>query len=399
MTEPAVDGSDVGYAPPRVTRRSILFGAAAAAAGAGAAVAVDRFLVDAGTEHDAPDLLAWHAGAHQCGVDMPARPPHHLLFSALTWQRAPTPDHVRHLLGRIGQTVLDLVEGAPREVLPDGPGVLMIQVGIGPRAVRLFGTDLPGAKTLPAFAGSDDIDPHQRSGDIVLLVAADDPSVLAPVTQHVTAETIDPAAGWSIAWQQQALRPPGEGPRTRTPLGHHDGVVVPDDSRDMATGVWISDGPAATGTIGVVRRFALDHQAFDALSEAERDAVIGRRRVDGAPLSGGTIDSDVDLSAKSPSGDYLIPANAHVRAAHPSFTASPLMMRRSYGFSEVDSSTGRSSPGLLFISYQNDLDTFSRTQLRMDDMDDLMTFATATAETSFLVLPGFDRSRPLGSTL
>ena len=75
------------------------------------------------------------------------------------------------------------------------------------------------------------------------------------------------------------------------------------------------------------------------------------------------------------------------------------MMRRSYGFTATDPATQRLTAGLLFTSYQNDLLTFVRTQQRLDDEDDLMTYATPTAEVSFLVLPGFSRERPLGSTL
>jgi len=387
--------------PAGLSRRRVLLGGAAAAAfGAGAALGTERLITSPdGSVDQPPDLLAWHTGRHQCGVDVPARPPHHLLFSALTWSPVPGAGHVRQTLRHLGEAILDIVADPPVELLPDGPVAMTVQVGLGPRAVQRFGDDRPGGRALPEFAGSSRIDPRARGGDLVLLVASDDSSVLAPVTRHLIALVNDFAPTMTVAWQQQGLRPDGKGPRTRTPLGHHDGVVVPDDAEDMAAGVWIAEGPAAGGTVGVARRFDIDHQAFDALSADQQDAVIGRRRIDGAPLSGGTIDDDVDLFAKSPDGRYLIPAHAHIRAAHPSFTASPLMMRRSYGFSRTDRTSGLSSPGLLFLSYQNTPDTFIRTQLRMDEMDDLMTYTTATAETSFLVLPGFDHNRPLGSTL
>ena len=53
----------------------------------------------------------------------------------------------------------------------------------------------------------------------------------------------------------------------------------------------------------------------------------------------------------------------------------------------------------MFICFQNELDTFVKTQHRLDEVDDLMAFAKPTASASFLVLPGFTRDEPLGSTL
>lgn len=59
----------------------------------------------------------------------------------------------------------------------------------------------------------------------------------------------------------------------------------------------------------------------------------------------------------------------------------------------------RTHPGLLFISFQNDLRTFTNTLARMDDSDALLRFTTTTASATFLILPGFDQQRPLGAKL
>jgi dye decolorizing peroxidase len=68
------------------------------------------------------------------------------------------------------------------------------------------------------------------------------------------------------------------------------------------------------------------------------------------------------------------------------------MLRRSY-------STDEPAPGLLFISFQNDLRTFTATLTHMDAADALLELTTTTASATFLILPGFDRQRPLGSQL
>jgi dye decolorizing peroxidase len=170
--------------------------------------------------------------------------------------------------------------------------------------------------------------------------------------------------------------------------------MVPHGEDELAENVWIAAGPAAGGTLCVVRRLRLDVAGFADRPVAERDAIIGRHRTDGSPLSGGARDDEVDLRAKTEAGDYLTPAHSHVRAAHPSFTGSRLMLRRGYAFgTEPDDS------GLMFICFQNDLDTFVKTQQRLDEVDDLMAFAEPTASASFLVLPGFGRETPLGAAL
>lgn len=80
--------------------------------------------------------------------------------------------------------------------------------------------------------------------------------------------------------------------------------------------------------------------AFHRLPVAGQEAVIGRRRDNAEPLSGGGIDADVDLGAKTARGEYLIPADAHVRVAHPLTSGTGLMLRRSYSSPEVCCSIG-----------------------------------------------------------
>ena len=133
----------------------------------------------------------------------------------------------------------------------------------------------------------------------------------------------------------------------------------------------------------VIRRFQLDTVAFRALPAEQQDATIGRHRVDGTPLSGGALLDEIDVNAKAENGDLLVPAGAHASAAHPSFTGSGLMLRRSYSFR-----TSATDAGHMFISFQNDVSTFATTQLRLDEVDDLMQFVTPTATAAFVILPG-----------
>jgi len=55
--------------------------------------------------------------------------------------------------------------------------------------------------------------------------------------------------------------------------------------------------------------------------------------------------------------------------------------------------------GLDRGGFQNDLSTFALTLQRMDAHDSLLGYTTTTGSGTFLVLPGFDGSHPLGATL
>jgi dye decolorizing peroxidase len=176
-------------------------------------------------------------------------------------------------------------------------------------------------------------------------------------------------------------------------FGFVDGIVGPHGIVEQRRDLWLAGpAPVAHGTIAVLRRMELDLPGLAALSVADQEAVFGRHRDTGAPLSGGAIGADPNLGAKTPDGRYLIPADAHIRRAHPNVVGVGLMARRSYNIDEP-------APGLLFISFQNDIRTFTNTLTHMDGSDALLRFTTTTASATFLILPGFDDQRPLGATL
>ena len=175
--------------------------------------------------------------------------------------------------------------------------------------------------------------------------------------------------------------------------GFIDGIVGPHTDAEQERDLWLAGPPeVAGGTLAVLRRMEIDLTRFAALSVAEQEAVFGRRRASGEPLSGGSVDSAPGLNAKTPDGRYLVPVDAHVRRANPTVVGVGHMLRRSYSIDDP-------APGLLFISFQNDLRTFTATLARMDTSDALLPFTTTTASATFLILPGYDSRRPLGSTL
>lgn len=318
------------------------------------------------------------AGLNQAGITRPETPQSHTLLhvydiggEGITWASA------------VGASIASLTTASPlsAELFPDGHGDLTLTVGVGARLSTEVAGLLDGG--LPAFAQDGAIAETNRGGDVLISACATDPGILAAAIDAV-AQALPAAV---LRWSQRGHRSPGEGTVVRNPLGFYDGVIVPRGEAEQAENVWITEGTFAGGTVCVIRRLRLKVAEFAALSLKDQEATIGRRKADGAPLSGGVLADQAGLRAKSPEGDYLVPARSHIRAAHPSFTGSKLMFRRGYGFDNgvVD---GIQDSGLLFVCFQDTQRTFVATQQRLDETDDLMTFATPTATASFVILPG-----------
>ncbi|GLZ38146.1 Dyp-type peroxidase [Actinokineospora sp. NBRC 105648] len=298
------------------------------------------------------------------------------------------------LLAELGETVRALTAGTDARLLGLPPGDLTVTIGVGPQLVRAVDPSLPGALDLQPFS-HERIAPQARGGDLLLQICANDAMI-----PTIAAAALLRQAGDRVRerWRQSGHRGstvPVEGSRTapRNPFGFTDGVVGPHTAAQQGRDLWLPGPvPVAGGTIAVLRRMELDLPRFAALPVTEQEAVFGRHRGTGEPLSGGTIASDPDLGAKTPDGRYLIPVGSHVRRAHSAVVGVSLMLRRSYSIDEP-------APGLLFISFQNDVKTFTNTLTHMENGDALLPFTTTTASATFLVLPGFDDTHPLGATL
>lgn len=307
-------------------------------------------------------------GDTQAGVARPAAAQAHCDLSI--WDvTEPEP-----VLRRLSDRIEALAAGAGLADLPTAG--LTVTVGVGPRLVS------HALSALPVFPG-DQADDQHRGGDLLLQVCADDPLVVSLAVDALTSPDLTPR--WRQAGFRGPVRPDGT---ARNLLGFVDGMVVPRGEAELREQVWLA-APAGVrgGTIAVVRRMRLDVAGFLGLPVAAQERVLGRRKSTGEPLSGGT---DVDLGAKTEDGEYVVPADAHVRRAHPLTSGSGLMLRRGYTYDN-----GPGDRGLLFVSFQKELRTFVATQHRLIEGDALMKYATTTASATFLILPGFTDDRPL----
>jgi dye decolorizing peroxidase len=357
---------------PPLSRRSVLLGASAAGllSACSASAAPDQPLVDT-------------FGAQQAGVARPTPPQRHVDLSVWDIPQGTNRAWLGTLLATLGRRAAALCAGGDAGLADVPPARLTVTVGLGPRIVAAIDPDMPGAQDLPVFPG-DQTDERHRGGDLLLQVCTDEPLAAALAVAELAAAA---GTGMTPRWRRTGFRGPSASDGSaRNVLGFADGIVLPKGDAELAANVWL-DGPPAVngGTIAVVRSMRLDIAAFHALPPARQEQIIGRRKATGEPLSG----PGLDLGAKALDGEYLIPADAHVRRAHPLTVGTGLMLRRSYNSDE----------GLLFISFQKELRTFVATQYRMSEGDALLRYATTTTSATFLILPGFTAETPLGGAL
>lgn len=330
-------------------------------------------------------------GMHQAGIAAPNPAQPNLLAVVYDVEAGV---NVAALVAELGHSIATLATGHDPRLVGLDPGDLTITVGLGPRLIAAIDPALPGAVALDEFP-REHISESDRGGDLLLQICATDP-LLLPVVAAALAQQMGSRAG--VRWSQSGRR----GPEVRVNdtltaprnvMGFVDGIVGPHTPKAQSDTVWLAGRPGvAGGTIGVYRRMEIDMVRFGALPVERQEAIFGRKRESGAPLSGGSIGTDPNFEAKTADGRYLIPADAHARRANPNAAGVGLMLRRSY---TMDNPTA----GLLFISFQHELTAFSSTLARMGRSDAMFDFTLTTASASFFVLPGYSDSSPLGDLL
>ena len=154
----------------------------------------------------------------------------------------------------------------------------------------------------------------------------------------------------------------------RNLFGFKDGTanILADDRDALAEHVWVaaSDSPAwmAGGSYLVARKIAMLIETWDRVRLSEQNAIVGRDKGEGAPLSGGDEFTEPDLTATDAGGSALIPERSHVRLAHPDVNGGARILRRGYNFVDGNTDLGRLDAGLFFLSYQRTPQQFVRIQ-------------------------------------
>ena len=346
-------------------------------------------------------------GVHQAGIE--TVPQGHATFVALTLHDTVDRAALRRMMvilsgdaARLTQGVAALADSEPE--LSGVPARLTITFGFGPGLVARAGGEAPTwLRPLPAF-GVDRLEPAWADGDLLLQIGADDPVTVAHATRMLLKDTRSFA---SVHWVQSGFRraPGSERPGTtmRNLFGQLDGTVnmVP-GSEDFEHLVWRQAGnPAwlAGGTGFVLRRISMDLDKWDKLDRSGRESAVGRTLATGAPLTGVAERDEPDFAATTPIGFPVIPEFSHLRRAR-SENREERILRRGFNYDDAPTGASVSNSGLLFVSFQADVDTqFVPIQRRIDTLDLLNQWITPVGSAVFAIPPGCQEGGYVGDTL
>jgi dye decolorizing peroxidase len=156
----------------------------------------------------------------------------------------------------------------------------------------------------------------------------------------------------------------------------------------------------AGGSYAVVRRIRMLLDDWEQLPLAQQERVIGRRKSDGAPLTGGTETSEIALDATGADGKLVVPDNAHARISAPEQNGGAAMLRRPFSFHDGIGADGTPDAGLLFICWQADpLRGFVPVQRKLDRGDALSPFIRHESSGLFAVPGGPAKGEYVGQRL
>jgi dye decolorizing peroxidase len=400
--------------PNGLSRRALIAsgtaGAAGIAVGAVAGTALGREVTQA-SPADASDAGASvpFYGRHQAGVTTPAQD--HGTLIAFDLKSGVDDDALRRLLRIWTDDISRLMSGSPgladtEPELASRPHRLTVTVAVGAGAVKAAGVKAPSwLGPLPTFT-VDRLDDNWSGGDLLLQVCADDEMAVAHAVRLLTKEAREFVR---VRWVQRGFRGPrGERGLPRNLMGQVDGTSQPAAAEHDRL-VWIGRestalfGPQPAwlhgGTTMVVRRIAMNLDTWDEVDRPTREQVIGRRLADGVALTGGALADDPDFDAVDQRGLPVIDQFAHVRRARTD-NAHQRFLRRPFNYDDAPQGRELSNSGLIFVTFQADVDRqFVPIQRRLAEVDLLNAWTTPIGSAIFAVLPGVSRGGFLGEGL
>ncbi|HJT93982.1 MAG TPA: Dyp-type peroxidase [Mycobacterium sp.] len=396
------------------SRRTFVTGAlgTGAAVGAGASLAACS-----PTEEPAPAPAATRfvpfEGPHQSGIAALPIPEQGLVASftvqskdraALSATLAALTDEIRGLMAGKPPEVRDpayppVDSGILGEKPP--PDNLSVVVGVG---ASLFDDRYGLADRKPKelvtmpFLANDRLDPKLSHGDLsIILEAGHNDTVQFALRQLMRRTRSDLVLRWMVDGYARGIGAGkvSEAVTPRNLLGFKDGTanLDVDDDTVMDRHVWVGaeDGEpewAVGGSYQAVRIIRMFVEFWDRTQLAEQEALIGRRKVSGAPLGMTDEFAEPDY-AEDPDGKR-IKLDAHIRLANPrtAETDANLILRRGFNYSRGFDGAGRLDQGLAFVAYQRSLEKgFLTVQNRLKG-EPLEEYILPVGGGFFFMLPG-----------
>jgi dye decolorizing peroxidase len=359
------------------------------------------------------DMAMFH-GKHQPGITEGLQARGHLV--AFDLAAGASRKEAAALLRRWSTTAQRLMAGEAAaqddtEVARDaGPSSLTITFGFGNSFFSRTGLEKQRPASLdplPDFS-SDHLDKARSNGDLWVQIGAND----ALVAFHAL-RTIQKDAGSAakVRWQMNGFnRTPGATAHKMTArnlMGQLDGTRNPKPTEsDFDRRIFVpasgSSDPAwmANGSYAVVRRIRMLLDDWEKLSTGAQENVVGRRKSNGAALSGGGETTAMDLEKTDAKGALVVPINAHARIARPDQNGGAAMLRRPFSYHDGIAADGTPDAGLLFVCWQADpLRGFVTVQRKLDRGDALSTYIRHEASGLFAVPGGAAEGEYVGQRL
>ncbi|AKZ56746.1 Dye-decolorizing peroxidase [Streptomyces ambofaciens ATCC 23877] len=388
----------------------LVLGTAGAAAGyAAAPSSAATPLTSLGSEE-----VMFH-GKHQPGITTPTQACGHLV--AFDLRAGAGRKEAAALLRRWSDTARRLMAGEPAgtrdtDVARDaGPSSLSVTFGFGHSFFGRTGLEQrrPVAlDPLPDFS-SDHLDKNRSNGDLWVQIGADDALVAFHALRAIQR---DAGSAARVRWQMNGFnRSPGATAHpmtTRNLMGQVDGTRNPKPAEpDFDERIFVPAQPGKTeqawmanGSYAVVRRIRMLLDDWERLSVKAQEDVIGRRKSDGAPLSGGAETTEMDLEKTDANGSLVVPINAHARITRPDQNGGAAMVRRPFSYHDGFDADGVPDAGLLFVCWQADpLRGFVPVQRKLDRGDALSPFIRHEASGLFAVPGGAAEGEYVGQRL
>jgi deferrochelatase/peroxidase EfeB len=407
---------------PRPSRRGLLTGAGLFGAGAVAGGLTGYFTRpgESAAAGDTQPTIPFY-GTHQAGIITPAQD--RLAFGTMNVVSGTSRADLRDLLQVWTTAAARMAAGklVGEENEPDAPPVdtgeavgspvsrLTITIGYGPSLFdSRFGLSArkPSALAdLPPLP-NENLDPNYTGGDLCVQACSDNPLVafhavrnLARIGMGVVAHNWMELGFGRTSTTSTAQATP------RNLLGFKDGTrnLKAEQTQLLNQHVWVgqeTDQPwLRGGSYLVARKIKMFVENWDRDYLQDQENVIGRAKVSGAPLSGGSEFTTPDFGQAGADGRPAIPPDAHVRLASPEHNGGIHILRRGYSFTDgIDPETGTLLGGLFFIGFMKNPSQFIKLQTSLA-ADALNEYIHHTGSAVFAAPPGLRPGQHYGDAL